>query len=429
MPLFDDTAEVANALQNWSALNDQARLAILQALEDHNWSRDFLREQYGRIYEAIPMTTLKTEYRRLSLTPSRSEAQLQNKINATPLKNTLQRLSEQSSVKEAIAELIDNVFDNFDRKRSQTNRTSLNVGIYFMQSTGQVGFNEIIFRENSGGANNDDLVPLVRLGDSVTTGAATIGAWGQGSKIACFSLASDIEIFTKTLDQPAACVYFPKGWLEKGNPLYDSWDVNIYHADKVADGETIFRFRQLRDHARNADIPGIKEYLEKVYSYKLSALRDKGLNVSIVLEDLAADIRYTVEPSFTLSELEHKIGFVWLPDYAPVKVTHELEYPDPLDSTVTRKLRVAVTAGLLQRSEATLGGVYMFGNDRLFTPEPEQGDNVAIGVMVQGRRAKVRKYGPPIYRLIAFIQFECEDGQSEMIPWAAPLKNRYNRNK
>ena len=428
MPVSDDTAELENCMRTWSSLNDNAKLSLLQDLHDHNWNREYLIEEYGRRYEFMPMTVLKTDFKRLSLTPTRSEEQLQNKINATPLKNTLQRLSEQSSINEALAELIDNVFDNFDRKRDQTNRDTLSISVYFMQTPEEAGFSEIIFRENSGGANSDDLVPLVRLGDTVTAGAPTIGAWGQGSKIACFSLAREIEIFTKAVGQQAACVYFPKGWLEKGHPLYESWDVGVYRADKVPEGETSFRFRQLRDHARNANLDDIKNYLERIYSCKLSALRDKGITVSINLEDLSGDRQYTIEPSFTLLEIEKKIGFAWLPDYSPVRVTHELEYSDLSNSGVTRRLKVAVTAELLQKSEAGLGGVYMFGNSRLFTPQPEQGDNVAIGMSIQSKRGKIRKYGPPIYRMIAFVEFQCEDGQSEMIPWAAPLKNRYNRN-
>ncbi len=427
MTFSDSNQQYEKAMEFWLAQGDQAKLSILEDLKENEWSIEYMVAQYGQRYEPIPMSFLKQEYKRLTLSPVRLDAKLQENLNATPLKNTLRRLSEQCLVQEALAELIDNVFDNFARKQSTLHQSDLTIAVHFLPALGG-GYEEIILQENSGGIEKDELTPLVRLGETATAGATTIGAWGQGSKIACFAIASETEVFTCPPNKDPVCVYFPYGWLIEDHALYMNWDVGVYQAEGVNEGQTIFRFRQLQRQAREADVLSIKEYLEKIYSYKLRRLREAGISVSVVLEDLGEDVSYELQPTFTFDQLEEKYGFSWLPDYGPTRVRQTLTYEDPRDTERQRKLDITVVAGILHVSSATLGGVHMFGNGRLFTPQPEQGANVVFGVNVQGRQGKIRSYGPPLYRLVAFVFFEGEEGQSQFVPWAAPLKNRYNRN-
>ncbi len=423
MVLRGDDAEYQEAIRFWEGQSDTNKRIILQTLVENSWDFEGVTEEYGSKIARIPLSVLQAEYKRLNLTPRRLEKEFRDPLKATPLKNTLKRLSQTCTAEEAIAELVDNVFDNFARKRHERTTDLLEIGIHFLSREGE-HYDEIILRENSGGVRNDELLPLVRLGDSATAGARTIGAWGQGSKIACFALADEIEIFTHHPAHRPVCIHFPDGWLKEEHPRYKDWEVKVYEAEDVPSGTTVFRFCNLKTTARTADLTAIKKYLERIYSYKIQDWREQGTTIDIRLEDTLSDVSYEIEPVFTVDILEEERGFCWFPDYAPLEVTHVLESETPLGEKIEVKVRMV--CGILSDSKSDLGGVYMYGNKRLFTPKPETDERVGYGLDVQGRRGKIQKYRPSLYRLLTFVFFESEEQESEYIPWAAPLKNRYN---
>ncbi len=425
MALGGNEKEYAESMEYWKKQSQGAQKIILRSLAENEWQIDEIIPRWGDWLEHVPLSFLKMEHKRLELTPKCTEEHLEEEIDATPLKNTLEKLSEQCAIGEAFAELVDNIFDNFERKGKPSGQESIQITFYF-SSDNEDGFSEIILKENSGGVAREELIPLVRLGDSAVAESTSIGAWGQGSKIACFVIADSIDIFTYHSGDTPICIRFPNGWLKKSSPYYRTWDVKVYRAEDMEEGTTIFKFQNLKTRAQKADLDEIARYLGRIYSFRLESYAEEGIDVKVTLEDLLGDRVIQITPSFTLKTLEERHEFLWMPDYSPVQIEHSLRSSDQYGREIEVDLIMVV--GILRHGSRDLGGVYMYGNDRLFTPNPIQDGIIGIGVQVPGKRSRIRKYGPPLYRLVALLFFKCKPGQAEFIPWAAPLKNRYNPN-
>ncbi|MGI0015534.1 MAG: hypothetical protein ACREBU_19125 [Nitrososphaera sp.] len=97
---------------------------------------------------------------------------------ASPTKHVILNKAQQLSVPEALAEILDNIFDNFERNPRPSRANKLEVEIIFYPPT-EASDGELVIRENSGGIPSDRIVPLIQLGASDRS-LGGIGAWGEG---------------------------------------------------------------------------------------------------------------------------------------------------------------------------------------------------------------------------------------------------------
>src|SRR5689334_8998298 len=105
-------------------------------------------------------------------------------INAIPAKEILKNKARVCPPISAICEIMDNIFDNYEE-----NGSGHDLSISFVVKSDGEG--EISIAENSGGIRDAKLEPLVRLGVAYHAAAGAIGTWGEGFKVAAFSLGSE----------------------------------------------------------------------------------------------------------------------------------------------------------------------------------------------------------------------------------------------
>ena len=101
-------------------------------------------------------------------------------LNAVPAKDILRNKARVCSPVSAICEIMDNIFDNFAENGE---RHDLAISIV-VETEGS----KISIAENSGGVREGKLEPLVRLGVPYHGVKGSIGTWGEGLKVALFSL-------------------------------------------------------------------------------------------------------------------------------------------------------------------------------------------------------------------------------------------------
>jgi hypothetical protein len=110
-------------------------------------------------------------------------------INAIPAKEILKGKARVCPPISAVCEIMDNIFDNYEE-----NGSAYDLSISFLVKTD--GDGEISIAENSGGIRDTKLEPLVRLGVAYHAAAGAIGTWGEGFKVAAFSLGLEVEVTT-----------------------------------------------------------------------------------------------------------------------------------------------------------------------------------------------------------------------------------------
>jgi hypothetical protein len=368
---------------------------------------------------------------------------------ASPTKHVIRNKAKQLNKFEAVAEILDNIFDNYKRvgeASDQTRAEKLNIDINFYPPT-QGASGELVVKENSGGISEDRIMPLVQLGLSKRANEG-IGAWGEGFKIASFALGSEIEVFSQYPGEEPIGVHFPSGWLEPGTSLWESWDVETHSVESnpPEEGSTFIRVNDLNEDILDSlglteestnDSEGacaeLADYFAEVYAEKVHGLRNDGYSVSLTIS--VADASREVEFNKPVQErLISNLAFIpWL---NPIKWTQtfeaEVEDPSRPDGRRTATLQAEIYAGLFAHFDysdfytSNDPGVEMWGNGRLFSLRGRiQDESVGWGYKFGGRGGTNPEANASSRRIGVVVLFEAEDSRD--IPWAAPVKHDYNR--
>lgn len=162
---------------------------------------------------------------------------------ASPTKHVILNKSQQLVVEEALAEILDNIFDNFERNPTPPNRLEVEIIVY---PPTEASSGEIVVKENSGGIPSERIASLIQLGASDRS-SGSIGAWGEGFKMAVFALGQEIEVFSHYLGEQPIAIFFPRGWLDPQNRMWTLWKVEIHDVlrNAPAEGTTIITISHL----------------------------------------------------------------------------------------------------------------------------------------------------------------------------------------
>lgn len=290
----------------------------------------------------------------------------------------------------ALCEIIDNVFDNC--LAAGTRELEIHIAATAAQ---------IVITENSGGISREKLEPLVRLGVSRQDRRGSIGAWGEGFKVAAFALASEVEVHTHYPGQEPVAVHFPEHWLDSAD-----WRVPVYSidGDAPASGSTVFRFLRLKT---TIDWAEVMRELPVIYGQKIVELKNEGVHVGIRLSINGAE--FPMRP-IALADPDVLAARMAFPPFFEPRRFHARIATD--DGDVDLSVVVAMTA----RHSGETSGVYLYGNGRLFARALR---SRAVGYGDSGN-AILRDH-PMCWRLHAYVFLRADNGAN--IPWQAPLKD------
>lgn len=394
--------------------------------------------------DAIPVTSEQVRRDRHRFYSRSKLGEVIEEQEASPSKQVIRNKAAQLVVREALVEILDNIFDNFERNRPD----NLEVQISIYPQT-QAAPAELVITENSGGVEKKRVVPLVQLGFSERS-ARGIGAWGEGFKMAVFALGEEIKVFSTFPEQDPVAVHFPRGWLDPGNPiLWKKWKVNTHRIAKnpPQEGTTTIIVRYLHSQVLqslglgeepNGDTPSsvckeLANYFGEVYAQKYHNLRTQGYSVSIkiAIGSASEDVRFTAPVKARLSR--HLAFIPWLrPIHWTIEWQVEVEEPEEESRLRAAKLRVEVYAGLEAIHDDFLSyprhppGVEMWGNGRLFSLKGRISDSsVGWGYKFGGGGGTNPNPTASARRITVVALFTADDSRN--IPWAAPVKNDYNR--
>src|SRR5271168_2144574 len=179
-------------------------------------------------------------------------------LDAIPAKDILKNKARVCPPIPAICEILDNIFDNYEESGAHHD---LSISI----TAGSNGDEGISIAENSGGIRESKLEPLVRLGVAYHSARGSIGTWGEGFKVAAFSLGAEVEVLTHFPDETPVVVHFDPEWLNSAN-----WDVPVYKiaSNPPKSGSAIFRIRHL---TRSIDWADMMRQIAVIYGHKIYA--------------------------------------------------------------------------------------------------------------------------------------------------------------
>jgi hypothetical protein len=178
-----------------------------------------------------------------------------------------------------------------------------------------------------------------------------IGTWGEGFKIAIFSLGSEVEIVTHFPGDEPVFIHFDKDWLY--NP---DWNVPVYAAHGATEpGRTRITIRYLQ---KEITWPEVIRDLGLNYGHKISAIYDAHASCSI---EFAIDGAGTkkLRPLPLAHPTVIQASYSFPPGFEPrlFMARRETEH-SPLDC----KFLIALTP----KNSPTTSGVTMYGNGRMF---------------------------------------------------------------
>lgn len=397
---------------------------------------DMWRDLPGHVSE----DQLRRDRQRFHELPTRGEQQ--DAKRASPTKNVILNKARQLSVREALAEILDNVFDNFEGNPSRPHRLEVEITVYppTEWSPGQ-----LVVKENSGGIASERVVPLIQLGASERT-LGGIGAWGEGFKMAVFGLGEEVEVFSRYPSEPPVAIYFPRGWLDPNHSRWTDWNVDIFgiRRNPPPEGATVIRINHLYEDtlrffglienakARSCEdaCEDLVNYFGEVYAEKHHIVASQGCEIGITLT-IGTSSRLVQFMERVETRLTENLAF--LPWLRPIRWTKTwqtyLEDEDRtarLDATIYGGLAATDNYSPTYATQVGKPGVEMWGNGRKFSlKERITDESVGWGFTFGGRAGRNPTSGSSYRRLTIVALFAADDSRD--IPWAAPVKNDYNR--
>ncbi len=321
-------------------------------------------------------------------------------LKAVPAKDVLKNKARVCPPISAICEILDNIFDNFDETQAEHE-----LKVRFELSRVE-GHRSLIIFENSGGVKKEKLEPLVRLGVPYHAARGSIGTWGEGLKVATFSLSDEVEIRTHFPGEQPVSIHFEPGWLSQ-----DDWSVPVYalEAAAVPAGSTMFLLPKV---TRDIDWSEIMRELGTIYGHKIADLGEKNrpVTLSFTIDSEVAYVR--PRPLASVDNLRKAMSFP--PEFSPrMFETQFLGENGPVHA----KVLIALSA----RHNQETSGVYIYGNGRLFARAQR---NRAVGYNESGN--SILRDHPTCWRIHVFAFLQADAGAD--IPWQAPLKDGISEN-
>lgn len=388
----------------------------------------------------IPPEQVRRDRERFHQLPRRGETR--DEKQASPTKHVILNKSRQLNVEEALAEIVDNIVDNYERNPSPPTKLEVEITVY---PPTEASPGELVVKENSGGIPGDRIVSLIQLGAS-DRGSSGIGAWGEGFKMAVFALGQEIEVFSTAPRENPIGILFPRGWLNPQHRLWTQWKVDVFAVSKNAppEGTTIVRASHLHrkvseyfglDSVHTLDkveavTSALATFFGEVYAEKYQKFRSNGQDVTINLRIGSVTESVTfIEPVET--RLRNNLSF--LPWLRPIiwRKRFDINFTDE-DRTAV--LDVEIYAGLaatnnyspIRSEQVGHPGAEMWGNGRLFSLKgPISDETVGWGYTFGGSGGRNPLANASSRRLTIVALFSASDSRD--IPWAAPVKNDYNR--
>lgn len=361
---------------------------------------------------------------------------------ATPTKFVIRNKAQQLNIEQALAEILDNIFDNYQRNKPK----SLSIEIIAYPES-EAGPGEIIITENSGGIDKAHIVPLIQLGFSERS-LGGIGAWGEGFKMAVFALGEEIEVFSSYPGEQPTAIKFPRGWLDPNSHLWKEWKVETFKISKNPPpvGTTILRINYL--DSKVMERLGLKggsispeevciyltDYFGEVYAEKYHnlVLQDNAqISVRLIIGSVSKQVAFKERVKTRLTK---SLAFIpWLkPIHWTLSWEVKVDDPNEPNKERTAKLNAEVYAGIAENFNYSQlysrqdPGVEMWGNGRLFSLKGRISDESAgWGYKFGGSAGTNPESNASSRRLTIIALFTSDDSRD--IPWAAPVKNDYNR--
>jgi hypothetical protein len=329
-----------------------------------------------------------------------SRGQKLYELNAIPAKEVLLNKARVCPPLSALCEIVDNIFDNFEE-----NGRLHDLSISFLVEGHGVSTTLSIL-ENSGGVRREKLEPLVRLGVAYHGARGSIGTWGEGLKVAVFSLGNEVDIRTWFPSEQPVALHFPPDWMKSKD-----WSVPVYAVDETAmrRGSTTFTIQGLY---RLPDWGEMMRELGLIYGHKIHDLAQAGRRVRMDFDINGSRAQVRPRPLATAEALQQRLAYP--PEFEPRLFTADLRGEH---STVHAKIVVGLTA----RHSGETSGLYLYGNGRLFARAFRAR---ALGYGQSGN--SVLRDHPSCWRVHAYIFLEADDGSE--IPWQAPLKDGVSEN-
>jgi hypothetical protein len=359
---------------------------------------------------------------------------------ASPTKFVIYNKARQLNIRESLAEILDNIFDNFERNDAKPKKLEVAITVYPPTEASPA---EIVIRENSGGIPNERIGPLVQLGASDRS-TAGIGAWGEGFKMAVFALGAEIEVFSSYGGEPPIAIVFPKGWLEPNHALWKQWKVEIFGISRNAPpvGTTIIVIKHLHPQvvsgfgigSRDVDLANVcakmADYFGEVYSEKYHCLVEQGSEVGI---DITVGNSSSSVVFFDKVEARLRGNLAFLPWMRPIKWSRVFEaqlegqsQKSTLEVTIYAGLAATENYSSTYAEQLSKPGVEMWGNGRKFSLKGRITDESAGWGFTYGGRGGTNPSSNASYRRLTIVAlFNASDSRD--VPWAAPVKNDYNR--
>jgi hypothetical protein len=431
---------MSNSRDNW--WSEQIRSGSVESLFD-SFSDDVeLVEKILPLDETITIEKVRQARRRFYGRPRLGDKIREEK--ASPTKNVIRNKAAQLNVREALAEILDNIFDNYERNLPESLKVEISV---YPQDGDTPG--EIYITENSGGIEEERIIPLIQLGFSERS-ARGIGAWGEGFKMAVFALGQEVQVFsTYPLQEPIA-IEFPRGWLDPEHFRWKEWKVDTYRIAENAppEGTTIIRINHLRSGVLtdlgldNSSDEGssvceqLTKYFGEIYAEKYQNLVNQGhddISIRISIDSISHEVEFSDRV-----RVRYKKNLAFIPWLRPLH--WRLAWETKIDELGvegsggfrTAKLTAEIYAGLAATFEEFQGyekndtGVEMWGNGRLFSLKGRIDDSsVGWGYKFGGRAGYNPRATESSRRMTIAVLFTADDSRD--IPWSAPVKNDYNR--
>ena len=320
-------------------------------------------------------------------------------LNAVPVKDIIKNKARVCPPVPALCEIIDNIFDNYEESGAAHD---LSISITAKSD----GDGEISIAENSGGIREGKLEPLVRLGVAYHAAQGSIGTWGEGFKVAAFSLGAEVEVETHFPGEKPVSVHFDRDWLDSPD-----WTVPVYSLKDGAlrSGSTIFRIRHIH---RLVDWADVMREISVIYGHKIQSIIDNGRRARVDFEVDGKQTTITPRPLASLENLRKR--FAYPPDFSPRQFTAKWRAEHGI-------VKCRLIVGLTPRHSGETSGVYMYGNGRMFARTLR---SRAVGYGESGN--SILKDHPSWWRIHAYAFFEADYGAD--IPWQAPLKDGVSEN-
>lgn len=312
-------------------------------------------------------------------------------IDARPTKRIITNKAMRCGFNQAMAEIIDNCLDYWE---DLDKPHALEIHIKVVKTPSE---HSCIFVTWNMGVPHERWRPLLTPGEVSHMSPKSIGVWGEGFKIAIFSTGKEIDIVTD-VEGEQFHIDIPEDFLE-----VEEWRIPVLSGApagvSIPRNHTTVMLKGSKYNEHPSDLERVAAYLAEVFGTRAEVESEHGYGFKIVIDGK------TVQP--------RTFGM-------PTDIRERFSFPPGFEPTVHKfskgGLDITMKIGLLSKADKENYGVFMYGNDRLFA-KAVRDTRLGFGLRAN---SPVPMNHPLAMRLQIHVFFE---GDSEQIPWRAPLKD------